>query len=227
MSAALRGACLCGAVVFEVRPPYRWFAHCHCSMCRKHHGSLFSTGLGVDRRHFRWLAGEEAIVHYRATAAFERPFCGRCGSTVPAESHERDVLHVPAGLVDGDPGERPRTHIFVASKASCHSITDSLRQFAAYPPGIALPVVERPPHADDGPGIAGSCLCGAVCFASDGFSRRIVNCHCSLCRRSRAAAYGSVLLTSPQELRWTHGYDHVRSYRLPHRHTYTAAFCEL
>jgi hypothetical protein len=48
-----------------------------------------------------------------------------------------------------------------------------------------------------------------------------------LCRRSRAAAYGSVLLTSPQELRWTHGYDHVRSYRLPHRHTYTAAFCEL
>jgi hypothetical protein len=84
LGTSIRGACLCGAVAFAIAPPYRWFAHCHCSMCRKHHGSLFNTSLGVTRGAFLWLRGDEGIVHYRATPAFERPFCGRCGSTVPA-----------------------------------------------------------------------------------------------------------------------------------------------
>ena len=60
----IRGACLCGAVSFEVAPPYHWLAHCHCSMCRKHHGTLFGTGLGVERGRFRWLTGHDDIVHY-------------------------------------------------------------------------------------------------------------------------------------------------------------------
>ena len=55
VSTSTRGACLCGAVTFAIAPPYRWFAHCHCSMCRKHHGSLFGTGLGVARERFEWL----------------------------------------------------------------------------------------------------------------------------------------------------------------------------
>ena len=75
-----RGACLCGAITFEIAPPYRWFAHCHCSMCRKHSGSFHGTGVGVPRERFRWLSGEDQIAHYRATGAFERPFCRRCGS---------------------------------------------------------------------------------------------------------------------------------------------------
>ena len=103
-----------GAVRFSIAPPYQWFSHCHCSMCRKHHGTLFSTGLGVARESFHWLEGEEWIVHYRATAAFERPFCRRCGSTVPAVSQDERYWNVPAGLLDGDPGARPRTHIFAA-----------------------------------------------------------------------------------------------------------------
>ena len=72
MTTSVRGACLCGAVTFTIAPPYRWFAHCHCSMCRKHYGTLFGTSLGVMRAKFRWLAGADEIVHYRATAAFER-----------------------------------------------------------------------------------------------------------------------------------------------------------
>jgi len=225
MSEALCGACLCGAVRFEIAPPYRWFAHCHCSMCRKHHGTLFSTGVGVPRERFRWLGGEQDIVHYRATAAFERPFCRHCGSTVPAESHEPNVLHVPAGLIDGDLGARPRSHIFVASKATCHTITDSLPQFPAYPPGIDLPVIAKVTPSTAREGVEGGCLCGAVGFAVAAIPRRIINCHCSLCRHSRGTAFGSTLLTAPERFNFTRGNEHVATYQLPAPRTYSASFC--
>jgi hypothetical protein len=222
---AARGACLCGTVTFEIAPPYRWFAHCHCSMCRKHHGALFGTGLGVARQRFRWLSGTDDIVHYRATAAFERPFCRHCGSTVPAESGVPDVVHVPAGMLEGDVGERPRTHIFVASKATCFEITDSLPQFAAYPPGVDLPVVADGAPAAPGDKITGSCLCGSVGFELDGTPETIVNCHCSLCRRSRGAAFGSTLLTTLGRFRWLRGRDRARAYRLPQPRHYQVDFC--
>jgi len=222
---ALRGACLCGTVSFEIAPPYHWFAHCHCSMCRKHHGALFSTGLGVVRERFRWLSGTDEIVHYRATAAFERPFCRRCGATVPAESGLPDVLHVPAGLIDGDIGAAPRAHIFVASKATCFTITDALPQFAAYPPGVDLPVVAELDRPARGNRIAGSCLCGAVGFEIDGAPQRIVNCYCSLCRRSRGTPFGSTVFIARERFRWLRGRDRIRVYRLPAPRSYEVEFC--
>src|SRR5215510_1674886 len=64
------GACLCGAVRYEISGPYKWMTHCHCSMCRKHHGSLYGTTVGVDPKNFRWIAGEEAITVYRSSDVF-------------------------------------------------------------------------------------------------------------------------------------------------------------
>ena len=166
VSTSTRGACLCGAVTFAIAPPYRWFAHCHCSMCRKHHGSLFGTGLGVARERFEWLGGSADIVHYRASTAFERPFCRHCGSTVPAGSHDEPYWHVPAGLLDGDPGARPRSQIFVASRSPLYELDDALPQHAAYPPGTDATDHRRPACAPDGGRpIAGSCLCDGVAFA--------------------------------------------------------------
>src|SRR5262245_17168881 len=163
VSTSARGVCLCGAVAFAVAPPYRWFAHCHCSMCRKHHGSLFGTSLGVSRAAFRWLEGTDSIVDYRATAAFGRPFCSSCGSTVPALSHDERYWTVPAGLLEGDPGARPRTHIFVASRSPLVELDDVLPRHAGYPPSVALPEVATRGYDGSAPG-AGSCLCCAVAF---------------------------------------------------------------
>jgi hypothetical protein len=218
------GRCLCGALRYEISGPFIDMVHCHCSMCRKHHGTPFGTGLGVRRKHFQWLAGEDEVIRYRATAAFERPFCRCCGATVPAESHHADSLHVPAGLLDGEIGARPRTHIFVASKASFDTITDALPQFAAYPPGIDLPVVTTRAAAC-GQGLSGSCLCGAVGFEADTVPRQVVNCYCSSCRHSRGTAFASAFLATPGQCRWTRGEDRVRTYRLQPHHTFQTAFC--
>jgi hypothetical protein len=77
MRDAISGACLCGAVTFEVAPPYRWFAHCHCSMCRKHHGTLFGTTVGVARTRFRWLS------HFRGRSAVAAARSCRRHRTMP------------------------------------------------------------------------------------------------------------------------------------------------
>jgi hypothetical protein len=225
VSTSIRGVCLCGAVTFTVAPPYRWFAHCHCSMCRKHHGSLFSTGVGVAQAAFRWLGGADAIVHYRATDAFERPFCRHCGSTVPAASHDERYWHVPAGLLDGDVGARPRTHIFTASRSQLVELGATLTRHEGYPAGIALPAIEMQREHDASAAIAGSCLCGAVAFTATALPRRLVNCHCSLCRRSRAAAFSSTLLVPRDAFRWSRGEERVRNYALPAPRQYGTDFC--
>jgi hypothetical protein len=213
VSTSVRGTCLCGAVAFTIAPPYRWFAHCHCSMCRKHHGSLFGTSLGVAQARFCWFEGTSEIVHYRATAAFERPFCSRCGSTVPGASEEENYWNVPAGLLDADPGERPRSNIFVASRSPLTALDDELPRHDAYPPGTELPTIATRATLEASP-VSGSCLCGAVMFAASVLPKRLVNCHCSLCRRSRAAAFGSALLVPRDTFRWGRGEARVRSYAL-------------
>lgn len=225
MNASIRGACLCGAVAFEIEPPYQWFAHCHCSMCRKQHGSLFGTGVGVERSRFRWTQGEAEIVHYSATPAFERPFCRRCGSTVPGVSHLPDVMHVPAGLLEGDFAMKPRSHIFAASKSPLQPITDSLPRFEGYPPGIDLPIVELKRPASRRGLVVGSCLCGAVTYEVNDTLRRVVHCHCSLCRRSRGAPYASTLFVHSARFRWQRGAELVRTFRLPPPRTYETDFC--
>ena len=212
MSTSIGGVCLCGAVAFAVAPPYKWFAHCHCSMCRKHHGSLFGTSLGVAREALRWLQGADAIVAYRASPAFERPFCRRCGSTVPALSHDERYWNVPAGLLDENLSARPRTHIFVGSRSPLFELDDVLERHEAYPPGIALPEVATRSACDQSAEVAGSCLCGAVAFTATEVPRHVVNCYCSMCRRSRAAAFSSTLYVRGDAFHWIRGEERVQSF---------------
>src|SRR5262245_14408744 len=221
---SIHGACLCGAVAFVVAPPYRWFAHCHCSMSRKHYGGLFGTSLGVARAAFRWLQGTSEIVHYRTTPAFERPFCRHCGSTVPGASEEEGYLNVPAGLLDASLSARPRSHIFVASRSPLTTLDDELPRHDAYPPGTELPIAaNRAPLADAV--VSGSCLCGAVGFAASELPRRVVNCYCSLCRRGRAAAFSSTLLVARDAFRWDRGEARVQHYAMKAPRQYATDFC--
>jgi hypothetical protein len=225
VSASANGACLCGAITFAIAPPYRWFAHCHCSLCRKHHGSLFSTGLGVARERLQWRSGAADIVHYRSSAAFERPFCRLCGSTVPGVTQDENFLHVPAGLLQGDPGARPRSHIFVDSRSPLTTIADGLPQHGTYPGATGLPAIDTKPRERGAGGIVGSCLCNAVAFSSAALPRHFVSCHCSLCRRQTGAAFKSTLFAAIESFRWLRGEDKIRRYAVPPPSRHDADFC--
>jgi hypothetical protein len=219
-----QGACLCGVVRFEVEGPYKWFAHCHCSMCRKQHGTFHNSVLAAEKEKFRFLQGEDAIVPYRSSAAFGRPFCKHCGSKVPDVSGE--YASIPAGLLEGDVPIQPRAHIFVADKSPMETITDALRQFPAYPEGFGEPV-PPPVNADvNSAGIHGSCLCGSVAFVIDRKPNTIVQCHCSRCQRSRGTAHGVNTFVPQDALRFTRGAEHIKSFALPDARSFATSFCE-
>ena len=50
---------------------------------------------------------------------------------------------------------------------------------------------------------SGSCLCGSVRFAVSGFSDKVANCHCTMCRKFHGAAFGT--LVGVKDLTWLSG----------------------
>ncbi|MFN8625115.1 MAG: GFA family protein [Candidatus Binatia bacterium] len=217
-----QASCLCGAVNWEIEGPLEWMSNCHCSRCRKAHGSVFATYVAGPAASFR-LRGSERIVRYESSPGFFRCFCGRCGSVVPGDPTEGRIF-VPAGNFAGDPGIRPRAHIFVASKAPWYAIRDNLPRFDAYPPGVDAPVLtDRAPL--DPPGAPrGSCLCGQVAYVVSAPPQRAVYCHCSRCRRTCSAAFASILFAP---MRYTRGEDRLAMYTLPDAKRFSYAFCRV
>ena len=133
---SLKGSCLCGAVAYEVTGRLQFMGHCHCTMCRKAHGAAFATWGMVEPGQFRWVAGADRVRHYPSSPGRTRCFCGVCGSPL-ASAHEGAVGEVAVGTIDGDPGARPREHIFVGSKAPWHEIADPLPQHQGWPPAAS------------------------------------------------------------------------------------------
>ena len=221
----LRGSCLCGDVAWQASGPLEWMHHCHCSLCRKAHGSAFGSYLMTPAEGFRLLRGEERVVAFASSKAVTRQFCGRCGTALPEADDGDGQIVLPVGPCDGDPGVRSEAHIFVASKAPWYEIRDALPRFDAFPPGIAAPVLaDRPPRDPPG-GVRGSCLCGAVGFVVEGEIRRATNCHCGRCRKARAAAHASNLFTSDAGLRFTRGAERLTLFKLPDARYFAQAFC--
>ena len=137
MSAAaepLRGSCLCGAVAFALHTPLLSMSHCHCRMCRKQHGTAFSTYIEIAAAGLHWLRGAEQVQAYASSPGVERRFCSICGSKLVIATTDRlDHLWVAAGALDDAPPLAPQCHIFVGSKAPWYAIHDNLPQHEAYP----------------------------------------------------------------------------------------------
>ena len=221
-----RGSCLCGSVQYEAGS-FDSMVHCHCSMCRKHHGAMFATFLMGDTESFRWLAGEDLIHTYRSSSRGLRPFCRTCGSVVPTVLPEVGVAFVPAGNLEGDPGRRPEFHMFASSGAPWFPITDALPQSDSFPPGFEDgETVENPALSPAPPDTArGRCLCGDVAFELAGQPDFVQNCHCSRCRRARSAAHATNAFFKREQLRWIRGDDCVENFALPRAKRFGQAFC--
>lgn len=139
----VRGSCLCNEAAWELRGELALMRNCHCSRCRKARGTAYATNAFAAPDGFRWVRGEDEAVSYKVPEArfFRHTFCRSCGATLPRVDAERNLLIVPVGSIDGDPGARPRDHIFVASKAPWFEIADDLAQYAERAPS-------RPPRGE-------------------------------------------------------------------------------
>jgi hypothetical protein len=129
-----RGSCLCGRVTYVLDGVPQRVHNCYCRRCRlarsaAHAVNLFTTPDGV-----RFTRGEDELLSYKLPEAkrFTQVFCRTCGSPMPRCGQEYSV--VPMGSLDDDPGIRPQSHIFVASKAPWYDIADDLPQHPEYAP---------------------------------------------------------------------------------------------
>lgn len=130
----ITGRCLCEAVRYEIIGPLGPIFNCHCSKCRRWHGAAFRTRASVTRARFRWLSGEHLLKEYRSSDNVTKTFCSVCGSNLASFYRDRpEVVGLPLGGLEQDPGDRPEAHIFVGSKAPWHEITDGLPQFDSWP----------------------------------------------------------------------------------------------
>ncbi|TFV91661.1 GFA family protein [Oxalobacteraceae bacterium OM1] len=126
-----QGSCLCGAVRYEIDGDIPKITHCHCSMCRKMHGSAFGSYLIVPRSAFRITAGADHIAAYVSSPGVQRTFCRQCGATLQwYEDDPNAVMGVAAGTLDTPLDPPPQKHIFTGSKASWYHIGDDLPRSA-------------------------------------------------------------------------------------------------
>ncbi len=126
------GTCLCGSIKYEVDEIGPNMGHCHCSMCRKFHGSAFAT-LGEARvADFRWVKGQEHLSSYKADNGTVRKFCQVCGSSlifVPSKD-TGELVEFALGTLDSDIELRPDAHIFLKYKANWSDLEDDLPKFS-------------------------------------------------------------------------------------------------
>ena len=220
-----RGTCLCGTVRYEFTEPFQAMLHCHCSMCRKHHGAPYATFVAAPSSALEWLDGEEAIHRFSSSERGQRSSCRHCGSVVSLQLQGTDIAIAPAGCIEGDPGLRPQSHIFVGSRAPWHEITDALPQHEAYPPDLGGGFGIERPAVEPRPGIVeGSCLCGEVAYEFHE-PLRMYHCHCSRCRRGRSAAHTTNVFAALDDFEFTRGGELVVDYKLPEARFFAVSFC--
>ena len=137
---------------------------------------------------------------------------------------------MPAGCLDQDPRARPKAHIFTAFKAAWYTIADALPQHDAFPaqwdaPAAVMSERQAPAAAQSGKAV-GSCMCGRVAYevSSDAWLA-VYNCHCSRCRKARAAAHTTNGFVAYEDFRWLQGDDNLGTFKLPEAERFTKAFC--
>ena len=132
----LKGSCLCGAVKYEASGEPQRFFHCHCSRCRKATGAAHASNLFMQPGLLKWLSGEEQIRTFKVPEArrFANSFCAICGSRLPRQAKDADMVMIPAGSLDDAAPIKPQARIFSSSRAGWSCTGDELPVYPEYAP---------------------------------------------------------------------------------------------
>lgn len=113
----MRGEFLCGEVAFEIEGELPNLYQCHCSLCRKATGSTANAATFVEGKRFCWLSGQSNISSFQKPTGYRSDFCSVCGSLVPNQLRDTDLIWVPAGLLDEGTASQVSVHLHLSSSA--------------------------------------------------------------------------------------------------------------
>ena len=132
----IKGNCECKKISFEITQEIKYFSHCHCSQCRRCHGSAFASFIEVEKFFFKYDSDIKYLKSYASSKDCQRIFCQICGSNIMfLHKSKPEKYYVSAGLLNGDLSLPEAHHVFVGSKANWYDITDNLKQHQEYPSG--------------------------------------------------------------------------------------------
>ncbi len=130
----MKGKCLCESVEYEITGLLGPVCNCHCSKCRRWHGSAFRTRASINKNQFKWISGSENLSSYKSSENVTKFFCRTCGSPlISTYENKPEILGVPLGGIEGIHDLVTEANIFVGSKATWYKITDSVPQFESWP----------------------------------------------------------------------------------------------
>lgn len=122
------GGCLCGAIRYELQPPVRDVAVCHCRQCAKWTGhTVAATSVAIEN--FRIVSGADELRWYAASEQAQRGFCPKCGSSLFWKPINQPRIAILAGTLDVPTRLKTVAHVYVADKSDYYEITDDLPQF--------------------------------------------------------------------------------------------------
>ncbi len=136
----ITGACQCGAIVYELTEPPRDVGYCHCRMCQKSQGSIFSVSGEWPRDALVLRRGVPKW--YRSSNVMERGFCGVCGCSLFGRYDGKPTLWVYFGSLDTPEELAPKWHLGVESRMPWCDIRDELLREICERPGL----VPTPPR---------------------------------------------------------------------------------
>lgn len=121
------GSCLCGSVRYDVDGELRPVIYCHCEQCRKTSGH-YVAATACKRRNLNILADNE-LRWFQSSAAAERGFCQRCGSSLFWKPKEGDYVSIMAGSLARPTSLTASSHIYVHMASDYYAISDGLPQY--------------------------------------------------------------------------------------------------
>ena len=127
----IHGHCQCGAVRYIVTAPPEQLYHCHCSMCRRCHGTVFATYAVVRSEHLVIERGKGNLATYDSSPPTHRHFCKTCGCQLLIDDDRVPHLRwFTPGTCDWPSAEPPAApkHVYVGSKVPWYRIADGLPQ---------------------------------------------------------------------------------------------------
>lgn len=114
----MKGQCLCAKVQFEIKGDLPNLYQCHCSLCRKATGSAANAATFVHQQSFRWLSGQDRITSFQKLTGYRSDFCSVCGSPVPNQLRDTELVWIPAGLLEEAFDAAVNVHLHLDSAAS-------------------------------------------------------------------------------------------------------------
>jgi len=130
----ITGACQCGAVQYQLTESPGDVGYCHCRMCQKSQGSIFSVSGEWPREALVVTRGE--ATWYRSSNVMERGFCGTCGCSLFGLYDGEDTVWVYFGSLDRPENLAPRWHLAVESQMPWCVIADDLPRETCERPDI-------------------------------------------------------------------------------------------